>query len=127
MLNQLIAKINEEITANNYEPHSFEWNVANQLIDVVTVQPSCAEIVMQDLSVEAMSIKKMAQAVIAKNLRNPVAIMKAICDFYKIPTPARLPPEIWQLLEGDCDWVIPEKPSAKSIADVDFMDLFGGV
>lgn len=124
MLNQLIAKINEEISLNKFEPHSFQWNVCNQLIDIVTVMPESAEIVMQDLSVEAMNTIALVKSIIDNHLENPKTIMKAICDFYKIPTPARLPPEIWQLLECDC---VPANPVAKSKADVDFMDLFGGV
>lgn len=126
MLKQVIAKINEEIKAGNYEPHSFEWCVCNQLIDIIVAQPDCAEIVMQDLSVEAMNIKAMIKKVKGKHLENPVTIMKTICDLYKIPTPMILPPEHWRAAYNENITPAPAI-ATKSKADVDFMDLFRGI
>ena len=38
----------------------------------------------------------LAAVELGKRLADPREVMKVICDFYKIPCPAELPPEVWR-------------------------------
>lgn len=81
----------------DYEKHSNEWNVMQQLIDIITAQPESAEIVLQDLNVEEMQVSALVEKITSKKIANPVEVMNAICDFYSIPKPSELPPEVWRM------------------------------
>lgn len=81
----------------NYKKYSNEWNVMQQLIDIITEQPESAEIVLQDLNVEEMQLTALVASVIKQRLANPYEVMTAICEFYAIPTPDELPPEVWRM------------------------------
>ena len=75
-----------------------------QLIDIASVQPDSAEIILQDLQVKEMNLDSLANKITGKKLADPFEVMKAICDFYKISCPKTLPPEVWRNESG--------KPSA---------------
>lgn len=40
----------------DYKKYSNEWNVMQQLIDIITAQPESAEIVLQDLKIKEMQL-----------------------------------------------------------------------
>lgn len=96
MLTDAIKRINEEISQNSYKKHGNEWNVVNQLIDIIAANPQNADIVLHDLDVEQMNINALVKNVTGKHIGDPVDVMKAICEFYKIPCPNELPPEYWR-------------------------------
>lgn len=81
----------------NYKKYSNEWNVMQQLIDIITAQPESAEIVLQDLNVEEMQVPALVKKITSKQIANPVEVINAICDFYSIPKPSELPPEVWRM------------------------------
>lgn len=81
----------------DYKKHSNEWNVMQQLIDIITVQSESAEIVLQDLNVEEMQLTALVKKITSEKIANPVEVMNAICDFYSIPKPSELPPEVWRM------------------------------
>lgn len=81
----------------DYKKYSNKWNVMQQLIDIITVQPESAEIVLQDLNVEEMQVSALVEKITSKKIANPVEVMNAICDFYSIPKPSELPPEVWRM------------------------------
>lgn len=94
-VNIVIEKIKEQ--SKEYEQHSNNWNVANQLIDIVAVStPESVEIIYRDLDISEMTVQKLADSIIGERMCNPVEVMKTICNFYKIPTPKELPPEHWR-------------------------------
>ena len=93
-LEETLALINEQ--GQQYKKHSNEWNVMNQLIDILAAQPESAAIVYEDMQVEEMKLKKVVSKVTGKRIADPEKVMRAICDFYKIPCPAELPPEYWR-------------------------------
>lgn len=78
----------------NYKKYSNEWNVMQQLIDIITAQPESAEIVLQDLKIKEMQLNALVASVINQRLADPYKVMTAICEFYAIPTPDELPPEV---------------------------------
>ena len=83
-----------------YKKFSNKWNVMQQLIDIVSVQPDSAEIVLQDLKATEMNLHALTSKITGKRLADPLEVMKAICDFYKIPCPDTLPPEVWRQDSG---------------------------
>lgn len=106
-LEETLALINEQ--GQRYKKHSNEWNVMNQLIDILAAQHESAAIVYEDLQVEEMKLPKLVERIIRKRMADPVEVMKEICDFYGIPCPAELPQEHWrEELAG--------KPSPRSAA-----------
>lgn len=98
MLNKLLEEINKQ--GASYKKFSNQWNVMQQLIDIVSVQPDSAEIVLQDLKVTEMNLSALTNKITGKCLADPFEVMKAICDFYKIPCPDTLPPEVWRQNSG---------------------------
>ncbi|OUN08428.1 MULTISPECIES: hypothetical protein [unclassified Flavonifractor] len=54
MIQEAIRKLREQ--QSKVKERSPQWMVAEQLIDLVRAEPRCAEILAQDLEVEAMSI-----------------------------------------------------------------------
>ena len=98
MLQQCLEEINKQ--GANYSKFSNRWNVMQQLIDIVCVQPDSAEIVMQDLRTNEMSLSSLTNEITGKRLADPLEVMKNICDFYKIPCPGTLPPEVWRQDSG---------------------------
>lgn len=97
MLKSIIEKINSAITKEGYEKYTNEWNIANQLIDILAVSGDDAiEIVNRDLDIEGMSVPALVKEIKNKRIRNPEQVMKNICDFYKINPSSALPPEHWR-------------------------------
>ena len=54
MIQEAIRKLREQ--QSKVKERTPQWMVAEQLIDLVRAEPRCAEILAQDLEVEAMSI-----------------------------------------------------------------------
>lgn len=54
MIQEAISKLQEQ--QSRVQERSPQWMVARQLMDLVRAEPQCAEILAQDLEVEAMSI-----------------------------------------------------------------------
>ena len=107
MLQQVLEEINRQ--GENYRKFSNQWNVMQQLIDIVTVQPDSAEIVLQDLQVKEMNLSALVNKITGRRLADPFEVMKAICDFYKISCPDTLPPEAWRQDSGNAS--APAAPS----------------
>lgn len=107
MLQQCIDEINKQ--GEKYSRFSNRWNVMQQLIDIVSVQPDSAEIVLQDLQVSEMSLNALTNKITGRRLADPFEVMKTICDFYKIPCPDTLPPEAWRQDSGKAS--APSAPS----------------
>lgn len=85
MLQQCKDEINRQ--GAGFRKFSNQWNVTQQLIDIVSVQPDSAEIVLQDLHVSEMNLNALTNKITGRRLADPLEVMKAICDFYKIPCP----------------------------------------
>lgn len=98
MLQQCLVEINRQ--GESFRKFSNRWNVMQQLIDIVTVQPDSAKIVLQDLQVKEMNLDALANKITGRRLADPFEVMKSICDFYKIPCPDTLPPEAWRQDSG---------------------------
>ncbi len=94
MYNKTINKINEQ--GKDFQKFSNEWNVMQQLIDILTVQKTSAEIVYQDLDIKEMQLTALVDKVVKKRLSDPYKVMEEICKFYSIPVPEELPPEVWR-------------------------------
>ena len=54
MIQEAISKLQEQ--QSKVKERSPQWMVAQQLMDLVRAEPQCAELLAQDLEVEAMSI-----------------------------------------------------------------------
>ena len=115
---EVIAKIKAQ--GAGYKPHSNEWNVMNQLIDIVASDEAAAGLVEKDLDVPEMSIKKLVAEITGKRMADPVEVMKAICKFYGLEVPGELPPEYWRTEKT----AVPQPAAKKTV--VSFMDLLGG-
>lgn len=113
MLSKVIAEINKQ--GEKYKKHSNEWNVMQQLIDIVSFQPDCAEIVLQDLGIEEMSLDKLVKKITGKRMQDPYEIVKEICKFYAIECPKELPPEAWR------SQTTTSAPSSEPISLLDLM------
>lgn len=107
-----------KIQGKNYKKYSNEWNVMQQLIDIITAQPESAEIVLQDLNVEEMQLTALVASVIKQRLANPYEVMTAICEFYAIPTPEELPPEVWRMNSTSPTPTKPEKQGFINLMDL---------
>ena len=94
MTEKCIAEINRQ--GKSYKPYTNQWNVMQQLIDIVSAQPDSAQIVLNDLAVKEMNLGAIVSRVTGKRLADPRKVMEEICDFYKIPCPKELPPEVWR-------------------------------
>lgn len=93
-LNEVIAEIN--LQGKNYTKFSNNWNVMQQLIDILAYMPESAEIVLQNLKIKEMQLTALVQKITGKRLADPMKVMEEICDFYKIEVPDVLPPEYWR-------------------------------
>ena len=129
-MEKVIEKIREQ--GKGYKPHSNQWNVMNQLIDIVAADPVAADLVDKDLDVPEMSVTKLVAEITGKRMADPVEVMKAICKFYGLAVPDELPPEYWRNESAERSETIARaekkaapKPAAKK-AVVSFMDLLGG-
>lgn len=99
MLQKTIEEINRQ--GEGYAKHSNQWNIMQQLIDIVSAQPETAEIVLTDLQVKEMALGVLVNTITGKRLADPCKVMEHICEFYKIPCPSELPPEVWRNGGGD--------------------------
>lgn len=93
-LNEAITEI--ELQGKNYTKFSNNWNVMQQLIDILAYMPESAEIVLQNLKIKEMQLTALVQKITGKRLADPMKVMEEICDFYKIEVPDELPPEYWR-------------------------------
>lgn len=117
-LKEAIAEI--ELQGKNYKKFSNEWNIMQQLIDIVVYMPESAELVLQDLKIKEMQLTALVKKITSKRLANPMKITKEICDFYKIEVPNVLPLEHWR--SGATKSSVAEKPSGES-KFINLMDL----
>ena len=76
----VIAKIREQ--GKGYKAHGNEWNVMNQLIDLVAVDAAGAELVEKDLDMPEMAVDKLVKKITRARLADPVKVMEEICKFY---------------------------------------------
>lgn len=117
----VIAKIREQ--GKGYKAHGNEWNVMNQLIDLVAVDAAGAELVEKDLDMPEMAVDKLVKKITRARLADPVKVMEEICKFYGLKVPEELPPEYWRSEEkGRAE---PERPGPRKKV-VSFMELLGG-
>ena len=79
MIQDAINKLKEQ--QSKVKERSPQWMVAQQLIDLVRAEPQCAELLTQDLEVEAMSITE------------PEKKIKAYADGHKTGNFACVTPE----------------------------------
>lgn len=119
MIKSCVEEINKQ--GATYKKHSNQWNVMQQLIDIVTDNPDISEIVYQDLQIDEMKLEKLISKITGKRLADPEKVMKAICDFYKIPCPDYLPPEVWRSTIEVHDAPKSVKPAPSVIDLLDFV------
>lgn len=130
-MEKVIEKIREQ--GKTYRKHSNEWNVMNQLIDIVAQDAAAADLVDKDLDVPEMSVTKLVAGITGKRMADPVEVMKAICKFYGLAVPDELPREYWRTertmstesAERTEKKAAPKPKTKKAV--VSFMDLLGGV
>lgn len=123
-MEKVIEKIREQ--GKEYKPHTNQWNVMNQLIDIVAQDAAAADLVEKDLDVPEMSVAKLVSEITGKRMADPVEVMKAICKFYGLAVPEELPPEYWrhEMAERTERKAAPQPAAKKTV--VSFMDLLGG-
>lgn len=120
MLEKVIAEINKQ--GKDYKKYSNKWNVMQQLIDIVSYQPECVEIVLQDLSVKEMNLSSLVGKITGKRMADPYEIVKEICKFYAIECPSELPPEVWRCQKADAPSAkTTVKPSSEPISLLELM------
>lgn len=107
MLQKCIEEIKRQ--GKGYTAHGNQWNVMQQLIDIISFEPSYAGVVYDDLKIKEMDLKTVIGKVTGERLADPRKVMEKICDFYKIPCPKVLPPEVWR-------GAAPAAPVAKPVA-----------
>ena len=92
MMQEAIRKLREQ--QSKVKERSPQWMVAEQLMDLVRAEPQCAEILAQDLEVEAMSIteaeKKIKAYADGHKTENfacvtPVEAERILREFYGLP------------------------------------------
>ena len=92
MIQEAIRKLREQ--QSRVKERSPQWMVAEQLMDLVRAEPQCAEILAQDLEVEAMSIteaeKKIKAYADGHKTGNfacvtPVEAEQILREFYGLP------------------------------------------
>ena len=66
MLQQCKDEINRQ--GAGFRKFSNQWNVMQQLIDIVSVQPDSAEIVLQDLQVSEMNLNALTNKITGRRL-----------------------------------------------------------
>lgn len=108
-LEETLALIAEQ--GKSYKKHSNEWNVMQQLTDILAANPQSAEIVCEDLQVEEMKLPKLVSKIVGKRISDPVKVMETICEFYKIPCPEELPPEHWRTKKAAPPKLVTKAPS----------------
>lgn len=119
-MEKVIEKIREQ--GKGYKLYSNEWNVMNQLIDIVAQDAAAADLVEKDLDIPEMSVPKIVSQITGKRIADPVEVMKAICKFYGLAVPNQLPLEYWRT-EKKAVPVSAPKPQNKVVS---FMELLGG-
>jgi hypothetical protein len=121
MLEKVIKEINSQGT--ELKRFSNEWNVMQQLIDIVSVQPESAEIVYQDLQVDDMKVPKLVKNITSKRIADPEKVMQKICEFYGINCPDVLPPEIWRKSDTDISKPIEKNSITSTEPIINLIDL----
>ena len=117
-MKKVIEKIREQ--GKGYKPHTNQWNVMNQLIDLVAADPAAAELVEKDLDIPEMEVQKIVAEITGKRMADQVEVMKALCRFYGLTVPEELPPEYWRTGKST---VPSSTPQSKVVS---FMDMLGG-
>lgn len=120
-LNEAIAEI--ELQGKNYTKFSNNWNVMQQLIDILAYMPESAEIVLQDLKIKEMQLTALVQKITGKRLADPMKVMEEICDFYKIEVPDVLPPEYWRGPAAEAAKKAAAKPDQSESKYINLMEL----
>lgn len=130
MKDQLISRINTHITEQGYKPHTIEWNICNQLIDIVAISDEdTATIINCDLDIKSMSITDLIKHITNQRIADPVQVMYAICEFYKILAPIKLPMEYWRQAEQQAEQsnvsqsTAPTPPPPPSTTKISLLDL----
>lgn len=87
-----MKNVNEEIkkALEGKTPHTNEWNVINQLLDLVEADREAKRIVSEDPSIDELV------RTVLRGRPGPIEVMKKICDFYGLTCPDELPPEVWR-------------------------------
>ena len=116
MIKTLTEKITKEIAAKKIAKHTNQWNVLNQLIDIISLDEQAAEIVLQDLEIKEMSLENFTRAMVSKKELNPLNVVKNICEFYGIKELKELPAEQWRTEKTEI------KENKKTLNILDFMD-----
>lgn len=120
-LNEVIAEIN--LQGKNYTKFSNNWNVMQQLIDILAYMPESAEIVLQNLKIKEMQLTALVQKITGKRLADPMKVMEEICDFYKIEVPDVLPPEYWRGPAAEAAKKAAAKPDQSESKYINLMEL----
>lgn len=120
-LNEVIAEIN--LQGKNYTKFSNNWNVMQQLIDILAYMPESAEIVLQNLKIKEMQLTALVQKITGKRLADPMKVMEEICDFYKIEVPDVLPPEHWRGPAAEAAKKAAAKPDQSESKYINLMEL----
>ena len=82
MIQEAINKLREQ--QSKVKERSPQWMVAQQLMDLVRAEPQCAEILAQDLEVEAMSITD-SHKTGSFSCVTPVESDRILREFYGLP------------------------------------------
>ena len=92
MIQEAIRKLREQ--QSKVKERSAPWMVAEQLMDLCRAEPQCAEILVQDLEVEAMSITEAEKKIKAYadghktgnfSCVTPVEAERILREFYGLP------------------------------------------
>mgnify|MGYP000213084818 CR=1 FL=1 len=117
MIQEAINKLREQ--QSRVKERSPQWMVAQQLMDLVRAEPQCAEILAQDLEVEAMSITEAEKKIKAFadshktgsfSCVTPVESDRILREFYGLPLDISesvlIPrPDTETLAEAAIDWL----------------------
>ena len=109
------------------QAHSPQWMVGEQLKDICRHEPKSAELIVQDLQVEAMSItaaEKKIKAFADKHKTGsfscvtPMESDKILRDFYGLPEPGSAPEPVPEPVPAPPP---PAKPEKKFVDLMDFL------
>lgn len=80
-LNEVIGEIN--LQGKNYTKFSNNWNVMQQLIDILAYMPESARL-FAEFKIKEMQLTALVQKDYRQEACRPMKVMEEICDFYKI-------------------------------------------
>ena len=111
MIQEAISKLQEQ--QSRVQERSPQWMVARQLMDLVRAEPQCAEILAQDLEVEAMSITEAEKKI------------KAFADAHKTGSFACVTPEESDRILREFYGLPPRHGGAGDGLGLDLADFWG--